>query len=110
MHLVNYDLSMTHAEQVQWDLAGLGDGRGLTPRSVASGDWCVPEFVECVGERLVWRSMKIKKDPDRSEPAYKRVRADSRLLGQFVRLADAPGERILRFAKKWGLLGICRHG
>lgn len=31
-------------------------------------------------------------------------------LDQFIRLADAPPEAILRFAQRWGVLGICNHG
>jgi hypothetical protein len=31
-------------------------------------------------------------------------------LREFVRLAGATSEAVLKFARKWGALGICRHG
>jgi hypothetical protein len=30
-------------------------------------------------------------------------------LSQFVKLVDAPAEKILEFARTWGMLGICEH-
>jgi DNA-directed RNA polymerase subunit RPC12/RpoP len=36
--------------------------------------------------------------------------ADSTLLTDFVSLADTDDERILAFARRWGMLNICEHG
>jgi hypothetical protein len=35
---------------------------------------------------------------------------DSRILSDFLRLADANASRIESFAKRWGPLGLCAHG
>lgn len=39
-----------------------------------------------------------------------RVFPDRTLLGRFVGLGQAPDEDVVRFAQRWGLLGLCRHG
>jgi len=38
------------------------------------------------------------------------VRPSAKMLEDFVRLADAPRERILRYAEEWGPLWLCEHG
>ncbi|HEU0022727.1 MAG TPA: hypothetical protein VFR55_13815, partial [Dehalococcoidia bacterium] len=33
-----------------------------------------------------------------------------RLLDEFINLSESPDERIMQFAGKWGVLGVCKHG
>jgi len=44
-------------------------------------------------------------------PAVSQPQSAERILEDFIQLADASDKEILRFAKKWGPLGLCRaHG
>src|SRR5262249_43694631 len=73
-----------------------------------SGMLAVPAVVELErhpdGDRLVWRG----RDGDRLS---RFVRPGDGLLREFVSLTrDRSGERILTFARSWGVLDICQHG
>lgn len=66
--------------------------------------WSVPGFLEIRGNSLAYRQMggfDVRK-PDRDSM--------DRLLKEFVLLAAAPKEDVLRFAQRWGVLGLCKHG
>lgn len=61
--------------------------------------------VELYGDLLVWR-------PDGKEPLpLSPQQSDVGLLHQFVRFCEknTPVEEILKFARKWGVLGLCQH-
>src|SRR4051812_883416 len=65
----------------------------------------IPRDIILNGQRLVWGHH----DPERDKQL--RVRPTVRPLQQFLKLAEAPGEAILTFAKTFGPLNICSaHG
>jgi len=86
-------------------LAGMVDpGSGLIGvTSVTVGEPLLPPYLRLERDELVW-SLK--------SPAGKRVRlrqGDTRgMLDAFVRIRD--GDEALRFAQRYGVLGICEHG
>ena len=53
--------------------------------------WPVPAKVTVDGDRLVWQPVPGSW-----------VRADRGLLQDFVRLADAPPDKVLAYARRWG--------
>jgi hypothetical protein len=71
---------------------------------------------------LVWRSAPVRapRSRDRRVALFGRygrsqgrvdlAKPTSALLSAFVSLADARPEAVARFARRWGVLGICRHG
>src|SRR5262245_30559731 len=71
-------------------------------RPIGANSWVLPNRLELAGNRLLWWPGVGPM------PAH----AESRrgLLRQFQRLADAPDEAVLRFARRWAVLGVCRHG
>jgi hypothetical protein len=85
---------------VKSDLEGiLSDAEGNRGRPLAWDRWWVPAPVDQKGNRLVWGLRDGRCTV-----------ATGELLGDFVGLTDAPDKRILGFARRWGVLGICRHG
>ena len=106
----------------------LKDAYGNLERRYDADTLLVPPVVELDGDYLRWSfrkrlgsSTKRKKleralrsqsqvDATRSLWKARRVPHGANLLREFAGLEDAPDERILRFARKWGVLGICRHG
>src|SRR5438093_76622 len=75
-------------------------------RPYAADVLLVPPVVELDGERLRW-SFGGK----RGSPSWtaRRVLPGTGMLMKFAELSDAPPADILAFAKKWGVLGVCRH-
>jgi hypothetical protein len=67
--------------------------------------WPVAPGIRLDGEFL--RYDKLPHDPTELRLAK---RPNSRLLYDFVDLEYAPAEQIQEYAKKWGVLGLCRHG
>jgi len=59
-----------------------------------------------------WRAMGRRGDMTIWDPRveFTPKPAPRDLLARFVGLAEAPPEEILAFARRWGLLEICRHG
>lgn len=53
--------------------------------------------VELWGDSLGWH------------PGVRKTWPNSSLLSEFVRLAQAPDDLILRFAQRWGVLELCKH-
>src|SRR5205807_7183558 len=99
MHHREYDSSMTWTDAHRWQLAGLTDEDGNLDRAVAGARWGMPTVVELDGERLVWRwqgSRFIEPGPT--------------MFSEFLRLAEGSDERILQYARQWGVQLICRHG
>lgn len=87
-------------ERLIWDLAGITDIHGSVDRPADIEVVRVPTEIDLDGDRLVWTW---------SQDAYRTVRPDDRMLTQFVKLDDASDEQILRYARRWGVLEICRH-
>ncbi len=87
----------------EWDLAGLTDVSGNLGRPLQSNVLAVPARVELERDRLLWSWGHGDKGPTET-------RATPELLTEFAALPDASDERILRFARRWGVLSICEHG
>ena len=79
-------------------------------QATAPKEWSVPEVIELRRERLCWRPTKPSNAFPGFQPAYTKRAPGSGLLERFVALAEAPDEAILRYARHWGVLAICRHG
>lgn len=82
-----------------------GDEEGRLNRPFPTGEWLVPAQVELVNGRLEWdwfgEDSKLREiQPDRL----------SGLLEGFLSLADAKDKDILRYARQWGVLALCKHG
>jgi len=67
--------------------------------------WPVPPEVRLEGDFLLYAPLP-------RDPAKLRFtsRPTSRLLLEFVALAEAQADQIEAYAKKWGVLGLCKHG
>ena len=79
---------------------------GVLTRELPLGSLVIPQHVELVGSGeealLTWATTGRS-----SGPVHKRD--FSGVLDDFIRLGDAAPERILRFAKKYGVLELCEH-
>lgn len=102
-----------------WDIARIPDLNGSVDRRLPWGSWQVPNTIELEGDRLVWAfqwpSRDGKSDQAWSEECSAAARDWNRrpkpgMLDVFVRLPAESPERILDFARRWGLLSICEHG
>jgi hypothetical protein len=94
-----------------WELHGVTDEFGRLDRAITSGLLCVPGEVELKRDRLVWfhgGGKELDSPPFFTKPP-KLVAAGDGLLRDFVSLSIGSSDTILKFAQKWGLLGICRH-
>src|SRR5215467_7610583 len=87
--------------KTDWELAGVGHSlQGGLQRTLAAHAWQRPAEISLEGEELRWTAARGAV-----------VRATTgNLLESFRNLADAPADRILAFAEKWGVLELCsRH-
>ena len=74
-------------------------------RKLELNPYGVPGRVELDSTRtkLVWRV-------GHEDRSYNYALPSEELLNRFIRLAIASPEKILAFARRWGMLRICRHG
>jgi hypothetical protein len=73
---------------------------GIVPdRPMQSGDSHVPREVTLEEGTIHWNLYSIKP-----------IRPGVGLLARFVELENASDEEIFQYARKWGVLGICKHG
>ena len=70
-------------------------------RIFTADSWIAPNIVEREGEKLLWRATPGKE---------KRVHPGRELIEDFIRLHDSPPDQIVKYAKRWGVLGLCSHG
>jgi hypothetical protein len=61
-------------------------------------------LIQLAPDALAW---EIGKHPKES---YRELTPEPEAFSKFLELADAPPERILAFAKRNGVLGLCKHG
>ena len=88
---------MTISDRPKWlDITGKGDEGRLFKGDVllTSGD-----AIGLEGDILV----------NRSPLRVHEVQPDRRMLLDFATLADQPDEKVLGYARRWGLLGLCSH-
>jgi hypothetical protein len=82
-------------------LVGLYSRQGTLERPIASSGWLIPSDMWLEGNTLRYQVGKKG-----GWVACRCVQASSGLLETFVRLSDATPERILLFAKRYGMLGV----
>lgn len=85
---------MTDPNSIPRDLAALRQERPVTSSMV----WA-PRPLDFKGGDLRYRVGQAQ-----------RRRVDQSLLDDFLDLAEASDEAIYRFSRKWGVLGLCKHG
>lgn len=94
----------------KWLEAGLTDQNDRLDRSLGSRFWPAAASVELDSEqkRLILPLMPGRAwPPDR---VLRLVGPGRDMLAKFVKLAEAPPEAILSYARIWGMLGVCeRH-
>lgn len=96
-----YAARMTRIPWPAWDQAGVANlERQAVGSSAPDVSWLAPTDLEIADGSIVaaattpWRS----------------VESGRGIFTAFLRLGDAPGEQLLLYALKWGLLGLCDHG
>ena len=101
--------------QRDWNVTG-------TLHSAEWKDWWLrPPDIYLKGDRLCWKSFTLTMPRAESfrvmgrrwslqvaDHGYK-TEATERLLDDFMELADANDEKILNYARRYGVLGICKH-
>lgn len=88
-------------ETARLQLARLTSAKGDLDRPVSSPEWLLPKSIKLAGDHLCWG---YSMDPVRRRT----VRAGPGMFDKFRKLRDA--RSVLRFAERWGVLHICRHG
>ncbi len=85
-----------------WEEAAIVDENGSIDRPVDAASIAVPAVIELSQnrDRLLWQWG----DGDSS------TMPGPGMLDAFVHLTDAQPERIRDYARRWGILGICKHG
>ena len=74
-------------------------------RPMQSGRVFVPEDICLAGDFLTWGWV-----PFSGERGVTYRQAKPGMLADFIRLDCATDEKILAYARKWGILGLCQHG
>lgn len=85
------------------ELGGVLDEQGRYERPLPSATWAVPASIQTDGTDLIYREWTEQRRP-------RRRRAGPRMLEDFLGLAHMPAEAVVRYARQWGVLGLCRHG
>ena len=85
----------------EWQEAGLPNSTTAELDRIFTADfWQVPTEIELLEGNLLWSTVSD----------FKTVHPGSGMLERFLRLQAAPPYEIHRYAKRWGVLGICKHG
>ena len=77
---------------------------GSIDRRVSVHSWFVPGLIRLENENLRWDYL-----PE-SLKTGRQLNPSQGMLESFLELAQAPDRNIARYAKRWGVLGICNHG
>jgi len=96
-------------DMVSFQLAGMSDEAGGLSSHFQARQYAVPEDIKLSGDMLVWRVREVFLHDEISNALLRKKPSDPELLVRFTKLADAPPAEILKFARKWGVLGICKH-
>lgn len=89
---------MTHNNEPLWGTTGIELADGVD-RPLAADEFSVPIDLRLENETLVWSWLK----------GAHQVHSGPGLLDQFVQLSDVSDERILAYARRWGLLILCEQ-
>ncbi|SRR6266478_4128599 len=84
-------------------LSELATPAGTLDRRVAIHSWFVPGIIRLENENLRWNYL-----PE-SLKSGRQLHPSQGMLEGFLELAQAPDRNIARYAKHWGVLGICEH-
>ena len=87
-----------------WDWITLANESGDIHVPAAGKAWSVPAEVRVRGNRLLYHFFGR---PPRM-PAT--INPGSTLLAEFLSLVDSPDDKFASFARRRGVLGLCRHG
>jgi hypothetical protein len=90
-----------------WQTSGFTTQEGVVGRRVQPIVLVVPTHIWLEENRLAWF---YTNHADGEARADKRVITSAGAMDAFLRLSDATPEEILRYAKRWGPIGFCRHG
>ena len=89
---------MMNSDAIRWQTTGIALPSGLD-RPLMADEFSVPNDLQLAGGLLVWSWLD----------GQLQTRPGPGLLDQFVHLADAPAEHILRYAQRWGVLFLCEQ-
>lgn len=84
-----------------WQEAGMETKDAELARIFTADSWIAPNDVELEGKKLLWRATAGEE---------KRVHPGRELIEDFIRLHDSSPAQIVKYAKRWGVLGLCSHG
>jgi hypothetical protein len=82
-------------------LMALADENGDIERALPGDLWVVPGFIEITGDCLIYHDW---------ERQGREIRPGRGMLVDFLKLHAATDKDILDYARKWGVLHICKHG
>ena len=95
-------MMQTRMPESNW--ISLANEEGELHVPVPERNWLAPREVKISGGRLLYALM------GRPPQMPRQVLPGPQLLSKFLSLADSSPTEIVRFAKRWGVLGLCRHG
>ena len=87
----------------RWQLASMTAPDGDLGRIMPTAPLVVPALIELDGDRLVWSPSSSTEGPISRQP-------DKAMITRFIALARRKPAQVLRFARDYGVLGICHHG
>ena len=103
------DASSLLTRELDWlDLASGEDA--VVDRPVDALAWDIASAVTLENGRIVFRYVIARRRNNKLYLKRAKARPDSRLLTQFIELADASDDKILAYARQYGRLGLCEHG
>jgi len=93
------------------DLLDLGSGENVVvDRLTGAFAWPIASAVTLEKGALTFRYLSARKKNGTKYLKRGKARPDARLLTRFIELAEASDERILTYARRYGRLGLCKHG
>ena len=97
----------------EWVRAGLTDDDDRFERPVSNAPWYVPPdtAIRVVGDMLIWHEFEGSRRDDRPEGYIfgPEVSVGRGILQAFLQLRDAGAEKIVTYARRWGVLGLCEQ-
>jgi hypothetical protein len=89
-------------EAVEWETAGFYTEDGQIDRPLPISRLLIPAVIELQDGELRWA-------PVVGERRSHHVALQEGILERFVTLADASDKDVLRYARRWGMLLLCKH-
>jgi hypothetical protein len=86
--------------------ADMLNAAGELERPLQSYQYAPPEIIKLHGHIIIWK----EKDFGQINLFREKRRPNPNLLFKFIKLRKASPQQIFDFARKWGVLGICKHG